>query len=179
MDMENEELNDEQLAALEPVVPKRKPGRPRKQFAVSATAPIQNQPQRQSADVWDSSKPVYGEIHRIIEIMRPYEEHVRGNFVIREGTDLDRMVDQIFDGRKRTTNNLLKLYKFMRLKWENGVACMISQPLYELVTKILHTEGAIEAEPPAPPILGNIFENVIDKLYPKKDPQENTNVRTN
>ena len=175
--MENGELNDEQLSDLEPVVPKRKPGRPRKQFAVSATTPTQNPAQQQCSDVWDCNKPVYGEIHRIIEIMRHYEEHVRGNFVIREGTDLDRMVDQIFDGRKRTTNNLLKLHRFMRLKWENGVACTISQPLYELVTKILLTEGAIEPEPPAPPILGNIFENVIDKLFPKKETKENNNGR--
>jgi hypothetical protein len=140
--------------------------KPDKRFRVSDDGLGSASPTTKSSDVWDGPSIDYDELFRLINIIRAYETPCLGGFKMLPNANLDAMFDAIFQDRERTPQNLLRLYRFMRLKDKNGFpALCCGGPVIEVIKAILDKERLL---PPAEkPIV--VFEAY---LFPDAATQE-------
>jgi hypothetical protein len=98
------------------------------------------------SDEWDRPAPLStGEAFRLLEVQRPFELFVKGDFVLKPGANSREMIEQALNGRPFMIHVLKKLHSHLERSFNAGGVGLAHGPLYTELTRILRSQGALPA----------------------------------
>ena len=102
-----------------------------------------------TGDIWDSAPPLpIDEQFRLVDIERGCSNFVRGESVLRPGTDTRRLIETAIDGREFSVPTLLKLYGHMQKSFCAGGVALCGGALFSELRRVLTESGALPAKDP-------------------------------
>jgi hypothetical protein len=104
------------------------------------------QPGRADKDEWDAPPPLsLSEQMRLIDVQRPFQSHVKGQFILKPGVDGQAMMTDALDGRALTVEVLLKLHRHLEKSFSAGGCVLSDGALMAEVQRILKLQHSLPA----------------------------------
>jgi hypothetical protein len=115
------------------------------------------------SDEWDRPAPLSTEeAFRLLEVQRPFQTFVNGDFVLKPGVNTRAMIDAALNGRPFMIHVLKKLHSHMERSFNAGGVGLACGPLYVELGRILRNQGALPAIDPSQKTYG---EKLMEELY--------------